>query len=451
MPHAEQWWLYIINACMQQWLTRAVDKNKLQLSLRHFLSGREGGHTYCCADFFLLIALTADYFNHSIEVVINQLRIRLAGVKDQNEQVRIWEHWIDTWGHFSLSSFLRSTLDSILTQIPHDSRTPQLNQLGYLLPWPQAAITAYSQFTYTQQLDQSLVQYLREPLGDWWTPHMHRFLGGMSELPLAFEKENNIAMDQRWEIVKNYIVNTITYNSETQKVHLDGYQTHPSPFTPLFPIHGWDAVIVTTPVHILRQIMFEPAANTTTPPLPHEFYNAITDIWYGPSTKIMLQCKTRFWEKYNITGGFSRTTLPIGQLHYPTRDPINSFTEGILLVYTWKSEALLFGSLDPQAAVDETIRQITEIHPEMATEYDYVWAVEPWYNEPSAQGAYCLLKPDQFMNVRWLMYPWENVYFAGEAISFAAGWIQGALESGLRAAYQFYARNEQEADEHCLA
>ena len=410
----------------------------------------------------LLHTLPDLYLNRSLEVVVSQLRTRLAGVKDRNAQANIWEHWIKTWSHFSLSSFLTSTLGSILTQIPQDSITPQLNELGYLLPWPKVAITAYAQFTYTQQLDQSLVQYLREPMGNWWSPHMHRFQGGMSELPLGFVKKNKGKCQggkNCWEIEENFTVKKIKYNSCTQTVSLEGSQTRPDKSHDISKLlqKEWDAVIVTTPVHILRQIVFEPAPKTETPPLPFEFYNAITDIWYGPSTKIMLQCKTRFWENEGIRGGFSRTSLPIGQLHYPTSSKHDPNTKkGILLVYTWKAEALLFGSLDPQAAVDEAVRQIRAIHPKMEDEYDNVWAVEPWYNEPSAQGAYCLLKPDQFMNVRWLMYPWENIYFAGEAISFSAGWIQGALESGLKAAYQFYARNEEEASKgrcqgHCDA
>ena len=37
-----------------------------------------------------------------------------------------------------------------------------------------------------------------------------------------------------------------------------------------------------------------------------------------------------------------------------------------------------------------------------------------------------------------------NIFFAGDGLSFATGWIQGALESGLRAAFQFYIRNEGE-------
>ncbi len=180
---------------------------------------------------------------------------------------------------------------------------------------------------------------------------------------------------------------------------------------------------------------------------PDMLYKAIEDVWYGPSTKIMIQTRTRFWDigaEYPIKGGFSKTNLPIGQVHYPTAPTSGEPPEkGILLVYTWKSEALLFGSLHPLIAIKEAVRQIGEIHPEIADEYE-VGAVEAWYNEPSAQGAYVLLKPYQYRNIERLMYyPFLNIFFAGEGISTAAGWIQGALESGLRAAYQFYARNEE--------
>jgi hypothetical protein len=402
-----------------------------------------------------------EYYNETTNIVVEQLRLRLAGVISRSKQAAIWDSWIATWSQFSLWSFLTSTLDGVVARIPQDCNSPQLNMLGYLLPWPQAAITAYTQFNYTEQLDQCLVQYLRDQMGEWWSPHMHRYKNGMSQLPLKFEEANGLAdKPHRWEIVKNCTINNIKYDSPAGNMHnevtVSGYKHGPGDH--LAPKMYEDvsytgaAVIVTTPVHILRQIKFEPVSDSL--PLPNEFYNAISDIWYGPSTKIMLQCKTRFWEseKYDIRGGFSKTTLPIGQLHYPSNpkgaDPPvfpDDVKGGILLIYTWKSEALMFGALDPNKAVAEAVRQITEIHPEMKTEYDDVWAIEPWYDEPSAQGAYCLLKPSQFRNVTWLTYPWRNLYFAGEAISFASGWIQGALESGLRAAYQFYSRNENEA------
>ena len=283
---------------------------------------------------------------------------------------------------------------------------------------------------------------------------MHHIDGGMSELPKAFEKE------LKPNITFEFIVTKIEYESPPEDVHKKvtvwGFDRKTGKYR---GIEG-HTVIVTTPVHILREIKFVPAKNPVgtpfvklTPSMPMQFYKAIEDIWYGPSTKIMIQCKTRFWEEYGIKGGFTKTSLPIGQLHYPSNTPKGGIKEGILLVYTWKSEALLFGSLDrdirvsdkptekPDLAVLEAVRQIAEIHPEIENEFDF-GITKAWYNDPAEQGAYAELKPEQQQNVRWLMYPWKNIYFAGEAISFANGWIQGALESGLRAAYQFYARNE---------
>ena len=157
---------------------------------------------------------------------------------------------------------------------------------------------------------------------------------------------------------------------------------------------------------------------------------------------IMIQCKTRFWEaKYNIRGGFSKTTLPIGQLRYPTTldDEDIHKNKGILLVYCWRPEAFKFGLHEDNNAIRRAVNQIAHIHPEITEQFEHA-AIHTWYY---AQGAQPHLKPKEFNGVRWLFYPWKNVYFAGETTSFTYGWIQGALESGLRAAYQFYARNEQ--------
>ena len=378
-------------------------------------------------------------------------------MRDQTKRSVIWDEWINAWCQFPLDGFLRSTKEALVQLLPREFRIG-LDKLDRLLPWPEAAITAFSTFTYTEQLDQSLVQYLRDQLGHWWSPHMHRIDGGMSKLPDAF------AHQLKDKIKLNFTVNEIEYfappgNDKHTRVVVRGFQRQKNAHISKCSVEG-HAVIVTTPVHILRQIKFKAVEShvlgeKSTPPLPPQFYKAIEDIWYGPSTKIMIPCKSRFWEKdptNPIQGGFSKTDLPIGQLHYPSNPGFNSIPGGIkggiLVCYTWKSEALMFGSLKKPIAIAEAIQQIAEIHPEIIEENDAAKAkIEAWYNKPSAQGAYALLKPQQFHNVRWLMYPWRNIYFAGEAISFASGWIQGALESGLRAAYQFYARNENAAAE----
>jgi monoamine oxidase len=168
------------------------------------------------------------------------------------------------------------------------------------------------------------------------------------------------------------------------------------------------AVIVTTPVNILRQITFIPVIkDEATKDALRKNIQAIEDIYTGPATKIILQTKSRFWENkltYNIQGGFSKTNLPIGQIHYVRPDPeyIGTTNQGLILIYTWKNEALLFGSLTREQARQEAIEQVAEIHPEI-NEQDEVekCIVHAWYNHPSYQGAYGLLKTTQFNSIRY--------------------------------------------------
>lgn len=390
-----------------------------------------------------------DYYSKTTTIVTNQLRNRLenASPPTAEELSKVWNKWVTNWCKFPLNGFLRSKVEEVRMKLDEDFQVDvDFVTLKMLLPWPEEAITAYSVFSYTEQLDQSLVQFLRDDLGQWWSKQMHHIDGGMSMLPERFTMKNEYGWNKdvhlEENITFNVTVNEIVYTStrEEQEVVVKGYYTtsgQPCEFS------GY-AAIVTTPLHVIRQIKFVKGSDDTDE-FPSKFYQALEDIWYGPSTKIMIQTKTRFWEKQNIEGGFSKTNLPIGQVHYPTKvdDPKPLSDKGILLVYTWKAEALLFGSLNHQVAIREAVRQISTIHPEVQDQFE-VGAVQAWYSDPSAQGAYVLLKPVQYHNVLELMqYPWRNVFFAGEGISFAAGWIQGALESGLRAAYQFYSRNEE--------
>ena len=363
-----------------------------------------------------------------------------------------WNQWINIWSQFPLDGFLQSTYEAVLTKVKItvfelDKSIPliKLEDLKDYLPWPEAAITAYSVSTYTEQLDQSLVQYLRDQLGEWWSPDMHCIKGGMSLLPEAFTKNGgwNPEVFLHDKIHFNHTVKEIIYkfdadDTDCNHVVVKGYYSNSRESF----VEQGDAVIVATPINILRQIRYTPSEHTEPP--PQEFYKAIEDIFTGPSTKLFLQTKTRFWEEIDgIKGGFSKTNLPIGQLHYTTNENgEHSGEKGILLVYTWKTEALLFGSLDRDNALHEAVEEIATIHPEIKEQFEK-GAVCAWYNQPTAQGAYALLKPTQYHNVRYLMIsPMANIFFAGEGLSFASGWIQGALESGLRAAFQFYIRNE---------
>ncbi|KAL9959928.1 hypothetical protein ACROYT_G033306 [Oculina patagonica] len=391
-----------------------------------------------------------EYYNRTTKVVTDQLLdlLNVPNVKPSDA----WNQWIDVWSQFPLDGFLQSTYEAVMTKVEKKVVESSisltcLEELKKYLPWPDAAITAYSVFSYTEQLDQCLVQYLRDQLGQWWSSDMHCIKGGMSLLPEAFTKKDNggwnaeVFLHDR--IHFNQTVKEIDYKfdkDDTEKNHVvvKGYFSNSRQ---PFQVEG-DAVIVATPINILRQIKYTPLDEHTEPP-PHDFHKAIEDIFTGPATKLFIQTKTRFWEKDEIKGGFSKTNLPIGQLHYPSNvTGEHPGEKGILLVYTWKTESLLFGSLDPTTALHEVVEQIATIHPEIQDQVE-TGAVCAWYNQPTAQGAYALLKPTQYQNVRYLMEcPMANIFFASDGLSFASGWIQGALESGLRAAFQFYIRNE---------
>jgi monoamine oxidase len=159
----------------------------------------------------------------------------------------------------------------------------------------------------------------------------------------------------------------------------------------------------------------------------------------------MLQYKKQFWNSgsdpsSDIPGGFSMTNLQVGEFLYPTDDKSGVPSKGILMTNTWKSEALLWGALSEEQAIVNAVEQIDQVHPGIDTKALFeVGYRQSWTSDPTTLGAFAALQPREYISIMFLMQnSWKNVYFAGEAISFTNSWIQGALESGLRAAYELY-------------
>ena len=412
-------------------------------------------------NYFTNLLLSDTYYLLTTNIATNQLKLKLrAAGGDIKKEAIVWDKWIENWSQFSLASFLHNTRNGVveLLDTDHQLSDEESDKLDKLLPWPEEAVKAYTvfSFSYTTQLDLSLLIFLCDQLGEWLSPHMHQIDGGMSMLTESFIEKRSLP---HWKIGSIHLQEKITYNStvneieyvvddhddpNTQTVTVKGYYT--SSGQP-FKVNG-DAVIITIPLHLIRYIKFVAKKNTAIPEQLTEMYKAVEDIWQEFATKVMIQCSDRFWEKEGIRGGFSKTNLPIGQVHYPTYDENVKSEKGILMCYTWKSEALSLAALGPEVAIHEAVRQLEEIHPQVKEKYE-VGVVQAWSND--TVGAFTMLRPHQFSNVRELIvYPVLNMFFAGDGISLTTGWIQGALESGLQAAYQFYNDNE-EASNKCKA
>ena len=122
------------------------------------------------------------------------------------------------------------------------------------------------------------------------------------------------------------------------------------------------------------------------------------------------------------------TDLPIRRMNYPTPDP--STERGVLLAsYTWGQDALQWGAMDEETRLEEALDDVTLIHPRIRAVYE-VGASHAWYGDRWARGAFAMFAPEQQTQLQGDIVKPE----AGEHCSLYHAWIQGALESGIRAA-----------------
>ncbi|MDQ6778421.1 MAG: flavin monoamine oxidase family protein [Actinomycetota bacterium] len=260
----------------------------------------------------------------------------------------------------------------------------------------------------------SVVEQLREIVGRAFED-MQEVVGGMDRLPHA------LFTRLRTRVRLGAHVFAVEQDADGVTVH---YQTRGGGTA---RVRG-DQCICTIPFGVLRHVDFRPA-------LSRGKYRAIRELNYNPSTKILLQVRTRFWEKDGIIGGTTVTDLPIRRIVYPSHPPGDGDPRGVLLAsYTWGQDAARWAALDPEARIELAIRDVAKIHPEIRYECEG-GASYAWYDDPHAVGAFALFEPGQETALHPdIVRPEGRVHFAGEHCSLWHAWIQGALESGLRAA-----------------
>jgi monoamine oxidase len=127
----------------------------------------------------------------------------------------------------------------------------------------------------------------------------------------------------------------------------------------------------------------------------------------------------------------------VRRLNYPTPDA--STERGLLLAsYTWSQDAARWGAMDEETRLEEALDDVSRIHPGIREVFE-VGASHAWYNDRWANGAFALFAPEQQTQLHGdIVRPEGRILFAGEHCSLYHAWIQGALESGIRAARQIH-------------
>ena len=106
----------------------------------------------------------------------------------------------------------------------------------------------------------------------------------------------------------------------------------------------------------------------------------------------------------------------------------------LLASYTWWQDAARWGAMDEETRLEEALEDVAKIHPGIREVYE-VGASHAWYDDPYANGAFALFEPEQQTQLQAdIVKPEGRIHFAGEHCSLYHAWIQGALESGIRAA-----------------
>jgi monoamine oxidase len=91
------------------------------------------------------------------------------------------------------------------------------------------------------------------------------------------------------------------------------------------------------------------------------------------------------------------------------------------------------GDMEPEVRERFLIDQMERAHPGLKANYEGHF-VHVWHQDPWAKGGLALPSPGQMTGLCVGAERAEGrIHFAGEHLSHFSGWMQGALESGLRA------------------
>ncbi|WP_088012237.1 flavin monoamine oxidase family protein [Gottfriedia acidiceleris] len=264
----------------------------------------------------------------------------------------------------------------------------------------------------------SFLEVLREQIAFKSATKFYEITGGMDLLPKAFlpQLKDNLILNQKLtKIIQNG--NTLTIQTTDNKT--SDYYTMNA-----------EIAIIAIPFSLLRFVEIEPFHS-----ISYSKRKAIREINYLSATKIGIEFKSRFWERYGQFGGMSTTDLPTRLSIYPSVGIGKPGPAVVNASYTWADEALTLSSLTEEERIQYALRDLSKIWGNQVYS-EYVTGTSfSWSQNPFSVGAFTFFEPGQEEELNSsISSPEGRLHFAGEHTSRSHAWIQGAIESGIRAA-----------------
>ncbi len=235
--------------------------------------------------------------------------------------------------------------------------------------------------------------------------------GGMSLLPTSFADQlsNSIIYSQAVESVTQS-------NSEVSVTTQDGSRFQA------------ERLLCTVPLPVLANIEFTPSLSVDKISAANGGYN------YTDSSRLYSQFDSRFWLEQNLNG-WGNSDHP-EEIWQPTWD--NDQESGILQSYLRGSVARDFDQLMLDQQVAQIHQRIATAIPAISdfTSSNFVFS---WANESWSGSAYASPTSSQASQLSAAIAESEGrIHFCGEHASNFHGWIQEALESGIRAEQEIH-------------
>lgn len=183
-------------------------------------------------------------------------------------------------------------------------------------------------------------------------------------------------------------------------------------------------VVFAVPASTMRQIELKPR-------LSRQKEQAIEQLSYYDGVRFLLQVKRPFWRAAGLTG--SARTDRATEIWDAASDQ-NTSSRGILGVTTAGEMGRPAFGTTHEGSLSMGVDLVADAFPGIRSEFEkgavYRWSAEPW-----TRGAFAMYRPGQMTTLMPVLASAESgLHFAGEHTSMWTGWMEGALESGERAA-----------------
>jgi len=185
-----------------------------------------------------------------------------------------------------------------------------------------------------------------------------------------------------------------------------------------------DFAILAIPLTTARLIDFNAS-------LPAAHQRMVNEISYGAVTKVLIEYRKRFWNERDWNGRLT-TDAPIVITWHATSH--FEHERGIITAYTGGAPGAQLSALPDEERIDIAVSEIERLFPGSSELIENV-STMAWINEPFTRASYMALAPGEVLK-HWktLFEPAGRLFFAGEHATPIQGFMEGALESGQRAA-----------------